>query len=123
MQVDAHATLLAVVSFNFISFPFGIATAATIRVANLLGANRPKTAAISSWLATALGAGSMALCAVVMLAARRHLASIFIDDEAVSALVAKVALIACAMEVLDGAMGCSQVSFWDLAVCLLMLAS
>jgi MATE family multidrug resistance protein len=33
--------------FLFISFPFGVATAATIRVGNLLGGGRPQQARIA----------------------------------------------------------------------------
>jgi multidrug resistance protein, MATE family len=101
-------SLLTVVAFNFMSFPFGIATAATIRVGNLLGAGRPEAARSASWLAVALGSGSMALCAAAMLAARNYLAAIFIDDAEVAKLSASVALIGCTMEVLDGAMGTAQ---------------
>ena len=46
-EVDAHTILLTLCVFVFISFPFGIATASTIRVGNLLGANRPGLARIS----------------------------------------------------------------------------
>ena len=106
--MDAHVALLSVVSFNFISFPFGVATAATIRVGNLLGAGRANTARLASWLAVGLGASSMALCAVVMFAFRRHLAAIFIDDAAVSDVVAHISLIGCAMEIADGTMGTAQ---------------
>ena len=44
MAVDAHTCMFGVVSVAFMSFPFGVATAASIRVGNLLGAGRPQAA-------------------------------------------------------------------------------
>lgn len=40
-ELDAHTAILTLCVFLFISFPFGVATASTIRVGNLLGAGRP----------------------------------------------------------------------------------
>jgi hypothetical protein len=108
LQVDAHVLLLTVITFNYVSFPYGIATAATIRVGNLLGAGDSARARLAAWLAVALGAGSMAICAAVMFATRSHLAAVFIRDDEVSSLVSQLALIACSMEVLDGVMGTAQ---------------
>lgn len=53
-QVDAHSILLTFCAFIYVSFPFGISTAATIRVGNLVGANRPSEARLAghSLLAT-----------------------------------------------------------------------
>ena len=39
--------MLTLSVFLFLSFPFGIATASTIRVGNLLGAGMPDTAKVS----------------------------------------------------------------------------
>ena len=44
VAVDAHTSLLTLCEFTFITVPFGIATATTIRVGNMLGANRPGAA-------------------------------------------------------------------------------
>ncbi len=38
VAVSAHSALLGICTYTFISFPFAVATAATIRVGNLLGA-------------------------------------------------------------------------------------
>ena len=46
-QVDAHSILLTFCAFIYVSFPFGISTAATIRVGNLVGANRPSEARLA----------------------------------------------------------------------------
>ena len=47
MQLDAHTAIMTLLEFLYISFPFGIATSATIRVGNLLGAGRPREARIA----------------------------------------------------------------------------
>jgi multidrug resistance protein, MATE family len=101
--------LLTIIAFNFMSFPYGVATAATIRVGNLLGAGRPAAARCAAWAAVATGAASMAVCGVAIAIWRRRLASVFIEDEEVGALVAQQAFIAAAAEVLDGIMGTAQV--------------
>ena len=44
IEVDAHTSLLTLCEFTFVTVPFGIATATTIRVGNMLGANRPGAA-------------------------------------------------------------------------------
>ena len=46
-QVDAHALLLTCCVAIYMSFPFGMSTAATIRVGNLVGGNRPAEARLS----------------------------------------------------------------------------
>ena len=43
-EVDAHTALFALTSLAFMSFPFGVATAASIRVGNLLGEGKPRAA-------------------------------------------------------------------------------
>ncbi len=47
IEVDAHTAMLTLSVFLFLSFPFGIATASTIRVGNLLGAGEASTAKLS----------------------------------------------------------------------------
>lgn len=42
--MDAHTSLLTLCEFTFVTVPFGIATATTIRVGNMLGANKPGAA-------------------------------------------------------------------------------
>lgn len=45
--MDAHALLLTCCVAIYMGFPFGMSTAATIRVGNLVGANRPTEARLS----------------------------------------------------------------------------
>lgn len=109
MQVDAHVALLTVNSFSFVSFPFGIATAATIRVGNLLGAGNPQQAAMSAWCAVACGGLSMMLCALVTVLYRHRIGLMFINDAEVADLVAMIAPLGAFLMFFDGIMGTSQV--------------
>lgn len=47
VELDAHTAILTLCVFLFISFPFGVATASTIRVGNLLGAGQPHQARLA----------------------------------------------------------------------------
>lgn len=109
IQVDAHIALLTVNAFTFVSFPFGIATAATIRVGNLLGAKCPKQAATSAWCAVACGGLSMMICAIATYLLRHRIGSIFIDDAQVADLVAMIAPYGAFLMFFDGVMGTAQV--------------
>ena len=44
IEVDAHNVVLTICEFSYVAVPLGIATAATIRVGNMLGANNPESA-------------------------------------------------------------------------------
>ena len=58
-QVDAHALLLTCCVAIYMGFPFGMSTAATIRVGNLVGAKRPAEARLSG---SALALGAIRVC-------------------------------------------------------------
>jgi multidrug resistance protein, MATE family len=55
VELDAHTAMLTLCVFLFISFPFGVATASTIRVGNLLGAG----------LGQQVGCSAPAVCVVL----------------------------------------------------------
>ncbi len=44
VQVDAHNVMLTLCEFSYVALPFGIATAATIRTGNMLGAGNHASA-------------------------------------------------------------------------------
>lgn len=54
VELDAHTAMLTLCVFLFLSMPFGVATASTIRVGNLLGAGLGQQARISGDLALML---------------------------------------------------------------------
>ncbi len=60
VQVDAHNVMLTLCEFSYVALPFGIATAATIRVGNMLGAGNHASARRSG--TTACSGCSPAAC-------------------------------------------------------------
>ena len=46
-QVDAHTTVMTIVSGTYMAVPFGLGCAATIRVGNLLGSGHGKRAELA----------------------------------------------------------------------------
>src|SRR5215472_2081707 len=77
----AHQLVMNCISVVFM-VPLGIAQAATVRVAVALGSGAPIAARRSGVVALALGVTYMAIMAVVLIAAPRTIASIYVDIEA-----------------------------------------
>ncbi|MCB2076433.1 MAG: MATE family efflux transporter [Novosphingobium sp.] len=105
-ELAAHTIALQIASFAF-QVPFGISQAATIRVGYHFGASNPDGIARAGWVAIAVGAGFMAMSALVMLAAPRAIVSAYVDVEAPqNALMVAFAIqylgIAAAFQLFDG---------------------
>jgi multidrug resistance protein, MATE family len=79
--LGAHQLVMNCISVLF-SVPFGIAQAATVRVAVALGSGAPVAARRAGFVALALGVAYMAIMAVVLVAAPRAIARIYIDLDA-----------------------------------------
>ena len=79
--LGAHQLVMNCISVVFM-VPLGIAQAATVRVAVALGSGAPIAARRSGVVALALGVTYMAIMAVVLIAAPRTIASIYVDIEA-----------------------------------------
>jgi MATE family multidrug resistance protein len=104
----AHSALLSMIGLSFVSFPFAIATAATIRVGNLVGAGRPHSAHKCGYLAVGAAGAFMALVAVNLLIFRHAIGRVFSDDPEVVAIMAGIAPFAALLQVSDGLMGSSS---------------
>jgi MATE family multidrug resistance protein len=100
-EIAAHTIVLNMAALSFM-MPLGVALAAVTRVGNLLGAGRPAEAQRAAWVATALGAGVMAVSAAVFVAGRAWLPRLYTPDAAVIALCAGILPIAAAFQVFDG---------------------
>lgn len=94
ISVDAHTSLLTLCEFTFVTVPFGIATATTIRVGNMLGANKPGAAQRAGQLAIALCMTFSVIMASLIYGFRSNLGYIFVNDEQVVSLVQQVAWLA-----------------------------
>ncbi|GLI65958.1 hypothetical protein VaNZ11_009639 [Volvox africanus] len=106
--VSAHSTLLGICTYTFISFPFAVATAATIRVGNLLGAGLAQQASLAATLCVISGTLFQGTCGVVMFLLRSHLGYIFTSDPDVVSIVSSIAIFGVAFQFCDGAFGTSQ---------------
>ncbi|KAG2490596.1 hypothetical protein HYH03_010989 [Edaphochlamys debaryana] len=106
--VSAHSTLLGVCTFSFISFPFAVATAATIRVGNLLGAGMGNQAALAAKLAVLSGTLFQGFCGIVMFGFKDYVGYLFTNDPTVAATVSSIAIFGVAFQFFDGAFGTAQ---------------
>jgi len=79
--LGAHQLVMNCISVVFM-VPLGIAQAATVRVAVALGSGVPAAARRASFVAIALGVAYMAIMAVVLVAAPRTIAKIYVDIDA-----------------------------------------
>ena len=103
--LDAHTIMLTVASFTFVAFPFGISIAASIRIGNLLGAQKPSRACAAMWASILLGVGFMGGSGLLIFLFRDGIGSVFTTDEAVNRLVAIIAPIAALFSLVDGLVG------------------
>ncbi|KAJ9505927.1 hypothetical protein QJQ45_017040, partial [Haematococcus lacustris] len=104
----AHSGALNLIALTFVSCPFAVGIAGSIRVGNLLGLGMPRTARLSGWLCVAIGGSFMATCAVAILAARHSIGRIFTNDPVVVGIIATIAPFLALFQVSDGLMGTAQ---------------
>ena len=103
--LDAHFVLLSLCGFSFVSFPLSVAIAGSIRVGHLLGASKPRHAKMAAWISVSFGAGFMAVNGMLFALLKDSLGFIFTDDETIAGIVARIALIAAAFQIVDGIQG------------------
>jgi MATE family multidrug resistance protein len=132
VAIAAHGMVMNLASITFM-VPLGIAQGTAVRVGNLIGAGRPAEAQSAAWLGIAMGAGFMALAAVVFVLARAELPRLYTSDLAAIAAAAAILPIAGAFQIFDGtqsvasgvlrAMGrpgpaalCNLVGYWGIAL-------
>jgi MATE family multidrug resistance protein len=101
VALAAHSFVLNLASLSFM-VPLGVSLAAVTRVGNLVGAGRPHDAQRAAWVALALGAGSMALFALLFVTLRHGLPRLYTDEPEVVRLAASILPIAAAFQLFDG---------------------
>ena len=102
IALDAHIILLNVCWFVFLSFPFALGIAGSIRVGHLLGAGKAleaKRAAETVLSMTCLGCTALA---AAFLAAQNHIGKVFTQDDDVVKAVAMLVPMAALFQVSDG---------------------
>ena len=103
----AHTVVMNMAAFTFM-MPLGISIGAAIRVGNLIGAERAVDAQRSAWIAIAMGAGVMAMAALLFVSLRTVLPRMYTVDLEVIAIATSILPIAAAFQIFDGtqAVGC-----------------
>jgi MATE family, multidrug efflux pump len=102
----AHQLVMNVASISFM-VPLGLSQAATVRVAQELGAGRPDAARCASFTAIALGIAFMAAAALVLLAFPRAIIAVYLDatdprNNETIAIARQLIVIAAVFQVFDG---------------------
>ena len=101
-SLDAHVVMLNICSFTFLSVPFALGIAASIRVGQSLGAGRAEEASATAGATIVLVVVVMSSLAVLKVAFRSVLGYLFTTDPEVIARVAALAPIAAVFQLSDG---------------------
>jgi MATE family multidrug resistance protein len=100
----AHQIALNMAAFTFM-VPFGIASAAAVRVGQAVGRHDAPGAMRAGWTAIALGTAFMAAAAIVFLAAPAFLIRAFTSDPSVLAIGTALLFVAAVFQLFDGIQG------------------
>jgi len=99
--VAAHHIVLNIVGLIFM-IPYGLGTAAAVRVGQAVGRTDPHGARVAGWMALALATGVMSVSALLFALVPRPLVRIFSDDAGVIELGAGLFLVAAVFQLFDG---------------------
>ena len=102
IQLDAHVTLMNICGFTFLSIPFSLGIAASIRVGNLLGASDHVNAKRASETVLSLTVCIQVLVAIAFIALGSKMSYAFSGSDEVAILVGKLAFIAAIFQISDG---------------------
>ena len=100
--LDAHQSMMSISAFTYLTVPLAISIAASIRVGNLLGAQRPKQAQVAAKICLVIGVATMLLCGMVLVLLRGSLGKIFTPDAKVVKIVSQLCPIMALYQVFDG---------------------
>jgi len=100
--LDAHQSMMSISAFTYLTVPLAISIAASIRVGNLLGAQRPKQAELAAKICLVIGVTTMLLCGMVLVLLRGSLGKIFTPDAKVVKIVSQLCPIMALYQVFDG---------------------
>ncbi|MCA1675143.1 MAG: MATE family efflux transporter, partial [Actinobacteria bacterium] len=100
----AHQIALNIASVTFM-VPYGIASAAAVRVGNAIGARDPARAGRSGWMALLLGLSFMSLAALAFVLVPRSLLQLFTLDGAVITTGVSLLFVAALFQMFDGVQG------------------
>jgi len=101
IALATHEIVLSVAAYTYM-VPLGISAAAAVAVGHAIGAGNPARARRAGILAIAIGAGFMALMAVLLLVIPRPIISIWTRDIHVMTLGAHILAIVAGFQIFDG---------------------
>jgi MATE family multidrug resistance protein len=96
-----HQIALTVVSTTFM-MPYGISSAAAVRVGHAIGRRDPRGAARSGWTALAFGGGLMSLAAIALLTIPQAIARLFTPEAYIIAAATPLLQVAAFFQLFDG---------------------
>jgi MATE family multidrug resistance protein len=100
----AHQIALNLAGLMFM-VPYGLASAAAVRVGHAVGRHDGRGASIAGWTAILLGATFMSASAIVFLTARGFLIRLFTPDAAVIGIGVSLLFVAAVFQLFDGVQG------------------
>eukprot|EP00980_Cylindrotheca_fusiformis_P006047 scaffold1301_cov128-Cylindrotheca_fusiformis.AAC.10 len=95
LALDAHVLTLSIANVLFLSFPFAIGIAASIRVGQLIGEQRPKDAQKSAHASFFLSTVVQAILCIILLLCKDVVGYVFSGEDEVVHLVSKLVPISC----------------------------
>ena len=101
VPLSGHEIALNCAAFTFM-VPYGISSAAAVRVGQKLGRRDPEGARRAGWSAIILGAGFMACAGLVLVSIPKVIARVFSPDPAVVRVGATLLLVAATFQLFDG---------------------
>lgn len=105
VEVNAHIITLTIATFIFLSFPFAVGIAASIRVGQLIGDGKPEDAQRSSKVSFLLACSVQLVLIVILWPCSEVLGDLFSSDEDVANLVADLIPISCIFMMGDAIQG------------------
>jgi MATE family multidrug resistance protein len=103
-SIAAHQIAMNMVAVSFM-VPFGISSAAAVRVGHAVGRRDPAGSARAGWTALLIGVGFMALAAISFVLFGRHLIAAFTTDASVIAIGVVLLRLAAVFQLFDGLQG------------------
>jgi MATE family multidrug resistance protein len=104
VSLAAHQIALNMAAFTFM-VPFGLASAAAVRVGHAIGAQNRRAAASAGWTAILIGVLFMTLAAATFLTVPRVLIGAFTRDPEVLAIGVSLLFVAAVFQLFDGLQG------------------
>jgi MATE family multidrug resistance protein len=107
VSLDAHVITLSVATFFYLSFPFAVGLAASLRVGQLIGEGRSGDAKRSSLVSYGISITIQLILTAILYPCSQLLGDIFSNDDEVSELVARLIPISCLFMMGDAAQATS----------------